>query len=132
GGAEGLSALAGSVAGAESGRGYEGLAREGDAEVTGGADEVTDDLGTAATTGVWLVAGATDGGGLLRRTSGAGRFVATGCRSSWSSWPAICCTASRFGGGGWSARYSRYFCSANARLFTYWCSTMARLSNAEV
>jgi len=62
-----------------------------------------------------------------------GRFVATGCDdglSSRSSWAAICCTASRFGEAGWSERYSRYFCSANARLFRYWCATMARLSKA--
>ena len=86
GDADGLSALAGTVAGVGSGRVVPGggeaaaLARDGDgAGGVGGDVEVADDLGTAATSGGWLVPGGDDAGGLVRKASGAGRFVATGC-----------------------------------------------------
>ena len=93
GGADGLSALAGPVAGAGRGRVVPGggeaaaLARDGVGNGSGDV-EVEEDLGAAATSGGWLVSGADEARGLVRKASGAGRFVAIGCaagRSSWSS-----------------------------------------------
>ena len=48
------------------------------ADAGGGDVEAADDLGVAATSGGWLVPAAKDAGGLVRKASGAGRFVATG------------------------------------------------------
>ena len=86
GGADGLSPLADTVTGAGSGRVVHGggetaaLARDGaGAGAVGGDVEVADDLGAAATSGDWLVPGGDDAGGLVRKASEAGRFVATGC-----------------------------------------------------
>ena len=81
-GAGGLSALAGTVAVAGSGRvvpgGGEAPARDS-AGAGCGDVEVADDLGATATTIVgWLVPGGDDTGGLVRKASGAGRFVAIG------------------------------------------------------
>ena len=56
------------------------LARDGDGDgAVGGDVEEADDLGAAATTSGWLVPGGDDASGLVRKASGAGRFVATGC-----------------------------------------------------
>ena len=86
GGADGLSSLAGTVPAAGSGRVVPGggavaaLARDSDgAGVVGGDVEVAEGLGAAASSGGWLVPRANDAGGLERKASRAGRFVATGC-----------------------------------------------------
>src|SRR5438552_6953354 len=79
GGAAGLSALVGKVAAAGSAcvvpGGGEALAREG-VGAGGGDVEAANDLGAAATIGVWLVLGAKDAGRLVCAASRAGRFVA--------------------------------------------------------